>query len=182
MLRGYSADGSRRRHGYSVDAPGRYLGQPDTDGTRCLAVGVLGSALDTNERSAEALPVLEAFLALNRRLWPHAEHAILNAQASLAVCLQNLGRCDEALVLRREIYANYVAMFGVSHEHTIVSGSNLAMSTKPHEAKTLVRDQLLPAARQSLGPDHNLTLGLGEILVAALANNPDCTRDDLRLN
>merc|ERR1712032_434370 len=72
-----------------------YLGRPETDTVRCNAMGVLGSALQSNKRAAEALPVLEAELALKRRYWSRNEENILCAQSNLASCLGQLGRRDE---------------------------------------------------------------------------------------
>ena len=76
-----------------------------------------------------------------------------------------------------------MATLGVSHERTILCGSNLADSLNKlklwDDAKTLVRDQL-SVARQSLGTDHNLTLRLNQRLATALMNNPERTRDDPR--
>ena len=44
------------------------------------------------------------------------ENFILSAQSGLASCLDDLGRYDEAL------YARRVAIRGVSHEDTLLSG------------------------------------------------------------
>jgi len=63
-----------------------------------LALEKLGNAL-RDSRPEEALQVLEASLALNRRYWSHDEDAILIAQANKASCLAELGRHDEAFVL-----------------------------------------------------------------------------------
>ena len=49
-----------------------YLGQPETNGYRCTSLGALGTALYSNGRSEEALPVLEAELALLPK--PEREH------------------------------------------------------------------------------------------------------------
>ena len=77
-------------------------------------------------------------------------------------------------------------MCGVAHERTILCGNNL---TRPlivlklwDEVNPLICDPLLPAARRSLGADHNLTLLLSQNLATALHQNPTATRDDLRLN
>ena len=98
--------------------------------------------------------MLEACLALKRRYWSHDEQGILVAQIALANCLANIGRHDEALLLKREVYA----MGGTSHERTILSGTCLAASLLElelwDEAKTFVSDPLLPVARRSLGADH----------------------------
>ena len=50
------------------------------------------------------------------------------------------------------------------------------------ESRTLLRNQLLPAARRSLGPDHDYTLKLVLNIAINLKNNPERTRDNLRLN
>ena len=144
-------------------------------------MGVLGDAL-VRSRSEEALPVLEASLALTRRYWSRDEKSILCAQSGLANCLNRLRRHDEALVLQRDVYARFVAIKGLSHERTILAGSNLVGSLNNlklwNESKPLLCD-LLPAARQSLGSDHDLTLGLHYSLAVALVNNPGRTRENL---
>ena len=145
-------------------------------------MGILGNALVTS-RPEDALPVLEADLALRRRYWSYDEELVLTTQTGLANCLAKIGRRDEALVLEREICARRVATLGISNERTLVTGMNLASSlldTKNFDETThLLRDQLLPVARRSLGADHNLTLGISKNLANALLLNPDSTRDDL---
>mmetsp|Transcript_26250 Transcript_26250/g.80787 ORF Transcript_26250/g.80787 Transcript_26250/m.80787 type:complete len:119 (+) Transcript_26250:3-359(+) len=75
-----------------------------------------------------------------------------------------------------------VAWKGVSHEETIHDGSNLLVSLLLlklwGESKTLAH-QLLPAARRSMGADHDITLRLTENLAYALQDDPERTRDDL---
>ena len=93
----------------------------------------------------------------------------------------------------RELYARAVATNGASREDTIIwredtiiCGSNIVASLNQleryDEAKTMVRDQLLPAAQKSLGPDNNMTLRLNQRLAYVLANDPKATRDNPRLN
>ena len=125
-------------------------------------------------------------MALNQRYWSHDADSILTAQTSLANCLSDLGRHDEALSLNRKIHARSVAIYGASHEHVILSGFNV-VNTLGHlglfdEMISLTRDQLLPAARRTLGNDDNITLGAKQNLAEALRFNPKCTRGDLRLN
>merc|ERR1712129_349535 len=168
-------------------------------GPRCVLEDVPGPAgngreskrgnRDTRERSwlestiCRSAPVFEADLALCRRYWSHDENFMLISRTSLASCLADLGRHDEALVLKREIYARRVVISGVSHERTIQAGVSLAQSLKSlelwNEAITLLRDPLLPAARQSLGSDDHVTLALHQNLASALQDSPKCTRDDL---
>jgi len=160
-----------------------YLGRKDTDGYRCISMALLGGALRMSSRLEEALPVLEAHSVLVRRYWSHDEENILCSQGSIASCLANLGRHDESLVLKREVFAKFVALLGATHERTILTGANLTVSLNQRklfgETKTLVRDKLLPAARRSLGADHDLTLKLNQNLSAALQLSPEHTRDDL---
>ena len=158
---------------------GRYLGRPEANGTRCNALGALGDSL-LKSRPEEALPVLEANLALNRRYWPRSKETV-TAESNVASCLDHLGRFDEALVLKREIYAIAVASSGASDEYTIMMGSNLSISMLGlglwDEATTFTRDQLLPVARRSLGSDHDSTLNLNMSLAGALAEGPAHIRD-----
>ena len=147
-------------------------------------MGVLGNALRLNRQPEEALPMLEACLALRRRYWPRSVGMILSAQTNIASCLSALGRHDEALVLKREVYARRVATRGISHLDTIFTASNIVASMLSlelwDEAKSLGRDHLLPVARQSLGADHDETLKINHRLAAALVDHPESTRDHPR--
>ena len=149
---------------------------------RSTALVCLGKAFRPSQPE-EALQVFETYLALFRRRWPQAKEVITMAQSDLACCLNEVGRHDEAVVLMRGIYARRVAMHGAAHEDTISSGQCLAVSLNTielwSEAKTLTRDQLLPAAERSLGADSHTTLMLKHNLVQVLAQDPACTRDDL---
>ena len=121
-------------------------------------------------------------MASVRRYWSHDRKAVFTAQSYLAGCLDELGRYDEALVLKREVHNEFVALFGDSHENTIVSGINIAVSLLNlglcDESKFLLRDKLLPVARRSLGADHALTLKLNTNLAYGLQKDPERTRDD----
>ena len=137
-----------------------------------------------NRRPEEALPVLEASLVLRRRYWPLNEKCMLITQTNIASCLADQGRNDEALGLRRELYARRAALLGASHERTILSGVcvtysliELGLLAEAKESST----KLLLAA-QSLGSDHDLTLRINLNLASALTKSPGRTRDDLRLN
>jgi len=160
-----------------------YLGRPETDKYRFAALGTLGNALRFGAgRSEEALPVLEATLALSRRgYWSHKEQRILIVQGNIASTLFDLGRYEEALVLKREIYSRLVATLGVSHQRTLLNGNNLANSLLSLElwvdGIALLRD-LLPAARQLLGSNSNIALLISKNIALALDQSPEGTRDD----
>ena len=157
-----------------------YLGRQEEHGeVRCMAMGALGTAL-ISSRPDEALPVCQTNLALMRRYFPHSQEAIINAQGNLGNLLMKLGRLDESLALKRDIHAKQVAALGVSHQKAILGGVNIVNSLNAlkrfDESKLLVRDQLLPTARQSLGADHHLTIQLNRCLAKALHDNPERTR------
>ena len=163
-----------------------YLGLPVArEQTPAVAMGILGCVLSW-PRPGEALPILESTLALYRRFYRPArpgdgENKILSIKAGMVTCLSGIGRRDEALVLQREVFAGYVAAMGVLYKTTISNGNQLAemlnVMERWDEAIALSRE-LLPAARQSLGADHEITLFINQNLVYALER----TRDDLRLN
>jgi len=123
---------------------------------------------------------------LKRRHWWRDEAYILVAQTNLASCLDDVGRGQEALILMREIYARRIASYGLAHEHTIQTGSNLIVTMFRlglyDEGKTLLRDQLVPAARRLLGYDHDTTLDLNKNLANAIQEDPKRSRDNRRLN
>ena len=72
-----------------------YLGRPETDCARCLAMNVLGSGLHGGNHDEEALSVYEADLATKRRLGT-SEDSMLHVQSNLAITYRDLGRLDEA--------------------------------------------------------------------------------------
>ena len=159
------------------------MGRPEMAGIRHHTMGLLGSVLSDSGRPEEALPVFEAALALTLRYGSQGENPILFLQHNLASCLDILKRHDEALVIRREVYARRQVVNGVSHEQTIGSGCNVACSLMDlgrwDESRTLLRDQLLPAARRSLGSDHDFTLNIVSNIAEVLRDNPERTRNDL---
>ena len=146
-------------------------------------MGILGNALKWGGGSADALRVLEATLALRRRYWSYDVQRMLLVQGNIANCLERLGRHEATLVLRREAYAGFVAGTGLAHEATLGHGLNLAGSIAQNglldEAKIFARDELLPAARQSLEPDHDIMLNLQHCYADTLICDPMVTRDDL---
>mmetsp|Transcript_26771 Transcript_26771/g.82355 ORF Transcript_26771/g.82355 Transcript_26771/m.82355 type:complete len:211 (+) Transcript_26771:3-635(+) len=156
-----------------------YAGQPEA--VRCMAMVILGTSL-RETRPDEALPVVEATLALKLRYFSHNDDLVFDTQCTLASCLDDLGRYGEALALKREVFAKIVASLGISDACTLMSGNNLVVSLNRmrlwEEAQTLVRDQLLPVARRTLGPDHDVTLRLNHNLAEAIRTKPGFNRDD----
>ena len=91
-----------------------YLGRPEANNARCLAMNVLGAGLGAARHGDDALSVYEANLSLLRRIGASAR-SIHNARSNLAFSYGDLGRLDEALRLKRDIYRESLRRFGEEH-------------------------------------------------------------------
>ena len=106
---------------------------------------------------------------------------MLTVQGNLAMSYQELGRLEEALRTRQEVYSGRLKLNGKEHESTLRAAFNYANSLEDlkrfEEAKTLSR-KMIPVARRALGESHPVSLGmrwlyarlLFEDAVAPLAN------------
>ena len=70
-----------------------YVGRPETDWPRCLAMQQLGNGLGAANHHEDALSVKEAELALKRRLGVPEEN-LLGSQSNLAMTYTRLGRSE----------------------------------------------------------------------------------------
>ena len=129
-----------------------------------------------------ALSVQEAELAMMRRLGA-PEHNLLIAQGNLANSYEDLGRHEDALSMRHEVYSGCLNIHGEEHSETLREACNYAVSLialqRYEEAKLLMR-KTMPAARRVLGESHELTLKMRQNYAAALCMDPGATLDDLR--
>ena len=159
-----------------------YLGRPEGDLGRRMAVSVLGNGLSDAGRHQDALFVREAELAAERRLGA-SEYDILAARGNLANSYQFLGRLEEALPLRRDVYSGHVNLKGEEHEDTLGEANNYAncliLLQRFEEAKSLLR-KMIPVARHVLGESHELTLKMQCAYAQSLYRNTAATLDDLR--
>ena len=87
----------------------------------------------------------------------------VSLRGNKAVLLGNLGRHEEALRLRREVYAKTLDRCGPSHQVTLQTAEHLSQSlfytSKLAEAKELLLESI-PKAQASLGDDSFWTLRL----------------------
>ena len=108
---------------------------------------------------------------------------MLNTQDNLATSYQTLGRLDEALRLRRDVYSKRLRLSGEENERTLTVANNYAMSLlrlqRVEEAKSLMR-RFMPVARRVLGDNNENTLKMRSVYADALYFDPAATRDDLR--
>ena len=125
---------------------------------------------------------MEAELAMLQRIGTPEEH-ILDVLGNLANSYQGLGRHEEALRLRRDVYSGTLKLRGEEHESTISAAFNYANTlfvlTRYKEAKSLTR-KVLPVARRVFGEGDGLTLKIRCTYACALVNEPSATLDDLR--
>ena len=122
----------------------------------------------------------EAELAMERRLGA-PEQNILIVQTNLAITYATLGRQDEALRLRRDVYSGRLKLHGDQHFDTLREANNYAGSLvdleRYQEAKTLLL-RTLPVARRVFGESHDLTLKLTWHYAVVLYRDPNATLDD----
>ncbi len=142
----------------------------------------LGNGLFEAEFHEDALIVMEADLASRRRLGD-SEDSILVTQSNLASTYQFLGRVEEALSMRRDVYSRCARLYGEEHRETLIEASNLANLLEDlkrfEEVRALFR-RTMPIARRILGEGHRLTLKMRTTYARALYLDTDATLDDIR--
>ena len=106
---------------------------------------------------------------------------MLHVKANIAVCYSSLGRDEEALALRRELYARSLAL-GFSGSGHFIDVVNLSVSLQATqrftEATSLLREQL-PKARRALGAENDTFLRLRGLYASALGGDDCASRDDV---
>ena len=111
------------------------------------------------------------------------ERNLLAAQGNLSNTYCRIGRREDALLLKRDVYFGTVKLLGEEHSETLVEAGNYAVSLldlkRYEEAKLLMR-KIMPVTRRVLGESHEITLRNGTIYAAALNNDPSATLNDLR--
>ena len=104
-------------------------------------------------------------------------------QNNLAITYSNLGRHEEALRLRREVYSGRLKLNGKENEQTLLVALNYASTLfrveRFKEGKALLQ-KTMPVARRVLGDSHDLSLKMSWNYARALREDPATTLDDLR--
>jgi hypothetical protein len=144
-------------------------------------MSALGNGLADARYHADALPVKEAELSMERRLGT-SEHDLLVLQTNLAITYEALGR-PEAMQIKRDVYNGYLKVHGEEHLNTLMAANNHAVSLiddqRFKEARSLLR-KTMPVARRVIGERHELMLRMRWNYGMALYKDPDATLDDLR--
>jgi len=158
-----------------------YLGRPEADQLRGMAMHQLGKGLFEADHFEDALSVQEAELSTRRRL-RDTEHNILCVQGNLAITYDMMGQLDRAQQMMRDVYCGSLKLFGEESEQTLVAANNYADSLldlrRFEEAKSLLC-KTIPVARSILRENHHLTLVLRNNYAWALYMDDDATLDDL---
>jgi len=157
-----------------------YLGRPETDTARQNALNRLAGGLCDANLHEDALPVQEAEVAL---LWRVNSGGIIVAQGNLAGTYHALGRLEEALKMKRDVYTASLKILGEECEGTLQRANSYAVCLTDlqhyEEARTLLR-KTMPGARRVLGESHQLVLMMRCNYGVALYEDPAATLDDIR--
>ena len=143
---------------------------------------VLGNGLSSAKHHEDALSVREAELATKRRLGAPEEN-ILVVQGNLACTYEQLGRREDALRMRQEVYSVHLKLNGEEHHETMREALNYALTllgaNRFEEAKVLMR-KTLPVAQRVFGESYHLTLRIRFAYSMALYQDDCATLDEVR--
>ena len=159
-----------------------YLGRPEGDDCQRNAMSLLGISLTDAKHYEDALSVQEAELSMARR-FGDSENAILQVQTNLAITYGQLGRDEEALSMRHEVYSGHLNLDGEETEDTLLAALNYGDSflnlRRFEEAKALLR-RTMPVARRALGESNETALRMRGVYAVAFYEDPTATLDGLR--
>ena len=159
-----------------------YVGRPERDLSRISAMRRLGNGLSAAKHQEDALSVNKAELSLLQRLGA-SEESILAVRHNIAMVYQGLGRYEQALQMKRDVYSGRLRLSGEEHQETIRSavnyGSALLSLGRFEETKSSSK-KILPVARRVLGENHQLTLTIRFAYGVALYQDDGATLDDVR--
>ena len=117
-----------------------------------------------------------------RRNGAPAKH-MLTVQANIVNTLEEVGRAEEAMLMRDDVYSGTLKLYGEEHRETLVEADNYAVALSDlgrfEEAKSLIR-KTMPVARRVLGESDQLVLGMRQNFALTLYQDPAATLDDLR--
>ena len=159
-----------------------YLGRPETDNFRNLAMNLLGNGLTEACLYEEALVVREAQLSM-MQCFGLSKEEILAVQTNLAMTYGELGHMEKAVSMERDVYSGELKLYGEENESTLISANNYSSSLidlqRFKEVKTVLR-KMTPVARRVLGENHEVTLQMRCSCARTLYENGGATIDDLR--
>ena len=142
----------------------------------------LGNGLAEAGHHGDALTVREAELSMRRRLGADEDH-ILSVQGNLATTYLQLGRLEQALRMRQDVYSGLLRINGEEDRDSLLEAHNLASSfislERFEEARSLMR-KTIPVAQRVAGEDAEVTLRMRWRYAEALCRDTAATLDDVR--
>ena len=159
-----------------------YVGRPEADQARRFAINLLGNGLAAANHNEDALTVQEAMLSMQRRLGDSEEN-ILVVKGNLASTYHALGRLEQALRLKLDLYSGSLRLHGEQHKGTVIAAYNyadcLVRLNRFEEAKSLLR-KMIPVARRVFDESSEITLKMRWKYAEALCRDTAATLDDVR--
>ena len=159
-----------------------YVGRPEEDRARGLAMSALGNGLFDADHHEAALSVFNSRLSLMRRLGT-SKFSMLVLQGNLASTYYAMGYHEKAFLVRQDLYSAHLKLFGEEDINTLGEVVNYTASLvclkRYEEAKSLMR-KMMPVARRVLGESHEFTLKMRWQYAEVLYKNASTTLDDLR--
>ena len=159
-----------------------YVGRPEADQARRFAINLLGNGLAAANHNEDALTVQEAMLSMLRRLGDSEEN-LLVVKGNLASTYQALGRLEQALRLKLDLYSGSLRLHGEQHKGTVIAAYNyadcLVRLNRFEEAKSLLR-KMIPVARRVFDESSEITLKMRWKYAEALCRDTAATLDDVR--
>ena len=156
-----------------------YASRSPGDGVRISVMNALATHLPADE----AVTCREQMLSDFER--PGADKAsLIVLKTGLGRSYVDAGRHDDALAIFRDVHKRNVALRGPEHDETLYCAGHLTnclvLTGRHDEAKTLLRDQVLPAAQRVLPPEDDIVISCTSNLARALYDADGASVDDLR--
>ena len=159
-----------------------YVGRLESDRLLSSAMRLLGNGLFAAEHYEDAASVQETDFSIARRLGA-PERDILAMQSNLASTYQRLGRLEDVLRMRRDVYSGWLKLNGKESVDTLREACNYADTLvkleRDQEAKSLFR-KMMPVARRVLGESHETTLRMRASYAQSLYMDDRAPLDNLR--
>jgi len=143
---------------------------------------VLANGLYDAGHHEDAVSIYTANVSMRRRLGEPEENLDV-VKGNIATTYQRLGRDEEVLSMRQEVYSGSLKLLGEEHFRTLSSAMNYASTLgalhRRTEAKALMR-KWIPVAQRALGDSDGITIRMRSIYAQALYMGDGATLDDIR--
>ena len=164
-----------------------YASRSPDDGVRISVMNALATHLPADEAVTCREQILSDYQQLLRELGGEVgadEASLIVLKTGLGRSYVDAGRYGDALAIFREVHERNVALRGPEHDETLYCAGHLTncfiLTGRHDEAKTLLRDQVLPAAQRVLPPEDDIVISCTSNLARAMYQADNASVDDLR--